>query len=310
MSKRLSVLLNEKAAALFKEAQEQSAGIPSLFTSPIVFSTICGTKPPCHHCFWRSQSYINPDFWRKTEKSEAADRAAKIANYGIKRIIVPSGCLGSRLPRAYYEHVSLVKEIAARINPDIEIFSLAGHIDKQSLKDLKATGADGYFCSIEMPNENIFKRVRPGDDYAARVQTIKETAEVGLKVWSGFLVGLGESKEDIVNGINLLKQFELDSLSITPYEQYPYIELERRVGANLYSWAKLLAIARLYFGKVNIYSRPEHVNWGYRGGANAIVPIIMKTGEAAGSLLKTRDSGMKQTDELENIRTATYAVRK
>jgi biotin synthase len=310
MQTQLSVLFNEKGQLLFKKAQEVTAGLPSVFTTPIVYTTICATKPPCHHCFWRSQSFINPDFWRKTEKVEAANRALKAAQYGVQRILVPSGCIGSDLPKAYYEHVSLVKEMASGVNPDIEIFGICGPLSKESLKTLKSLGMDGYSCSLEIPNPDLFKKIRPGDDFDARVQTVKDTAEVGLKVWSGFMFGLGESKQDLMNGIRLLKQFDIDSLSLSPYEQYPYIELQRRSTANMYDWAKLLAIGRLHFGDVNIYTRAEHANWGYRGGANAIVPIIIKETETPNALLTVKDCGVKQTDELERLRKATYAVKK
>lgn len=309
MQTQLSTLFMERAPVLFKKAQELAADIPSVFTTPIVFTTICATTPPCHHCFWRSQSYINPHFWRKTEKSETMERASGAARYGVQRILVPSGCIGSTLPPAYYEHVRLIKETATAINPDIEVFGICGPVSKESLKTLKSIGMDGFSASLEIPNEDLFKKVRPGDSYAARIQTLRDAAESGMKLMSGFMFGLGESTEDIINGMRFLKQYDLDSVSFAPYEQYPYIGLERRSSANFYSWARLLAIARLYFGKINIYTRPEYANWGFRGGANALVPIIINAA-AENPMLSMRDKGSRLTDELERLRAATYAVKK
>jgi biotin synthase len=308
MQTQLSTLFMERTPVLFKKAQELAADIPSVFTTPIVFTTICNTTPPCQHCFWRSQSYINPQFWRNTEKTEARERASAAARYGVQRILVPSGCIGTTLPQAYYDHVSLIKEAASAVNPDIEIFGICGPVSKESQKTLKSIGMDGFSASLEIPNEDLFNKVRPGDSYAARIQTVKDAAESGLKLMSGFMFGLGESKEDIIDGMRFLNQFELDSVSFAPYEQYPYIGLERRSGANFYRWSRLLAIARLYFGKINIYTRPEYANWGFRGGANAVVPIIINAA-AESPMLSMRDKGSKLTDELERLRAATYAVK-
>jgi biotin synthase len=306
MQTQLSTLFMERTPVLFKKAQELSADIPSVFTTPILFTTICATEPPCNHCFWRSQSYINPRFWRKTEKSETIEMVTGATKLGVQRLLVPSGCIGSTLPQAYYDHVSLIKETAVAINPDIEIFGICGPISKESLKTLKSIGMDGFSASLEIPNEALFKKVRPGDSYTARVQTLKDAAELGLKLMTGFMYGLGESKEDIINGIRHLKQYELDSFSLSPYEQYPYIGLERRSSANLYNWARLTAITRLYFGKINIYTRPDYANWGFRGGANAVVPVIPNNDPA---MLTMRDKGSRLTDELERMRQATYELK-
>ncbi len=297
MNRQLSALFQENAPALFKKAQELAKQVPTLFTTPITYTTFCQTNPPCHHCFWRSQSHTNPYFAHKTTSDEAINIARKAAESGIKRILIPSGCIGHELPQAYYEHVAGIKDTACKINPDIEFFAICGHLSKQSLLNLKSAGLTGYFCSMEIPNERLFRKVRPGDDFRARMQTIEDTHAIGLKVWSGFLYGLGETKIDIIHAMNYLEQFNLDSISIMPFQQYPFVELEKRKSANLYDWAKVTAIARLWFGKINVYTKPDYANWGFIGGANATVPIMMK------------DAAAKQTDELAHMREATYNVK-
>jgi len=292
----LAELFKENTGDLFSEAQKVARELPILLATPVAFTTVCQIVPPCRHCWWYATAQTNEGFIHTSTMEEARKKARKAALCGINRILVPSGWLGSDLPRAFYDHIYAIKETISQINPRIEVFATCGHINKKSLLNLKAAGLDGYWCGLEIPNAELFKKIRPGDDLIARVRTLKDAADIGLKLWSGFLFGVGESQQDIIEGILTLEGFELDSFSLTPFKQYPYIELENYPPANLFQWAKTEAIMRLILGKINLFTSPEFANWGFRAGVNALLPVIVD-----GKTVRESET------ELNRLRISTYA---
>jgi biotin synthase len=297
MKNQLMELFQENTGHLFSEAQKTARELPVLLATPVAFTTACNIVPPCGHCWWRATARTNGAFIHTSTRDEAIEKSKKAAFSGIKRILIPSGWLGLDLPGAFYDHVRLVKDAVGQINPGIEVFATCGHISKKSLLNLKAAGLDGYWCGLEVPNAELFQRVRPGDSLTARVQTIEDTAAVGLKIWSGFLFGVGESEPDIIRGIQTLEPFGLDSFSLTPFKQFPYIELEKYPPANLFDWARTAAVIRLYFGKINVFASPEFANWGFRAGANAFLPVTVNNKKVPGFI-----------DELTRLRISTYTL--
>ena len=83
---------------------------------------------------------------------------------------------------------------------------------------------------------------------------LRAAREAGLKIWSGFLVGLGETEEDIARGFGLLSEFEPDSLSILAFTPYPSTDMAFEDCANPSRWARWMASARLLFPKANVFS--------------------------------------------------------
>jgi biotin synthase len=114
---------------------------------------------------------------------------------------------------------------------------------------------DGFLCGLESPNEKIYQRFRPGGDTLNdRLNTLFTSKELKLKVWSGFLVGLGESEEDVSLGLNILEELEVDSMSILPFIPVPETEMMKENLTNPFWWSKVMAIARIYNEKPDLFS--------------------------------------------------------
>lgn len=275
----LSSLFKENSDVLFDWAKATARPLNNVFSSPIPLTTECKMTPPCRHCWWRAMSNYNSDFKRRRQPGEVKQRAAELASTGINRILLPSGWLGFELPEWFYDYVQLVKTEIYSLNTDVEIFAACGPLSGNSLNRLKDAGLDGCWCGIEVPNEELFRKVRPGDSFRARLETVNHITATGLKLWSGFLFGVGETEADIKWGLELMKSLPLDSFSLTPYKQYPFVEMEQLPSANLFDWARTAAIARIYLGTVNSFISPDFITWGLRAGVNSFLPVFPEQGQ-------------------------------
>jgi biotin synthase len=83
---------------------------------------------------------------------------------------------------------------------------------EQAVK-LKEAGLVKYHHNIET-SRNFFKNVCTTHDYDDDINTIKNVKRAGLKVCSGVLLGLGESKDDWLDMAFTLKELDVDSVPI------------------------------------------------------------------------------------------------
>lgn len=67
--------------------------------------------------------------------------------------------------------------------------------------------------------KRLYKTVRPQADYLRSLRQIKKTHESGIRSKSGFMLGLGETEEEILELIDDLHDHEVDILSIGQYLQ-------------------------------------------------------------------------------------------
>ncbi|WIV12639.1 radical SAM protein [Proteiniborus sp. MB09-C3] len=246
----LNDIMNMPDKELFLKAQEIGLGKTRINTGPVVITGECLTQPHCNHCKWDSFKMRNNQFSQKSSLETAIERGKLMESIGVNRVFTASGWMGYTVPDDYPYYIEALKN-----NTNMEVFGLFGAIDKESLKILKSAGMDGYQCGIESPNENIYKRFRPGGDTLEdRLKTLHYVKDLGLKVWSGFLVGLGEEKEDVIKGLQILKDLEPESLSILPFTPYPFTNMMAENPANPLHWARTVAQAHVYIPTANVFS--------------------------------------------------------
>ncbi|MDD5748845.1 MAG: hypothetical protein PHP64_07370 [Actinomycetota bacterium] len=260
----LRLLKEEDHHALFKEARELARDRPTIAISGSFLDTSCSSSPYCRHCCWRARERVWPNFRRRVTKEEFVQRGVSARAEGIDWLYTPSGCIGPDLPEYFFEYLSALEQVS-----DIEVYGLFGAVGRRSLELLKQTGVEGYRCGIESPNRRVFKEVKPGDDYDARIQSIKDAKDTGLKVWSGFIIGLGESLEDIARGIEILKDLEVDSVLLHPFGPCPFTEMEAMNPPSPLLVAKATAVTRILMPHIDLIFFHNEVEWGLTAGCNA-----------------------------------------
>lgn len=74
--------------------------------------------------------------------------------------------------------------------------------------------------------EELYRMVRPQAKYARSLEQIKRTKALGCRTKSGFMVGLGETKHQVIKILNDLREHDCDVVTIGQYLQPTKMHLE------------------------------------------------------------------------------------
>ena len=182
-------------------------------------STYC--RNSCHFCYYR-RTNKRPLRYRRTG-SDILGAAQSLAESGAHLIDLTLG----EDPRYYHDQgfdplIQLVH--AVRKTTDLPVMVSPGVVPAEVLSDFRLAGASWYACYQETHNRQLFKRLRPGQSYAARMQNKNLAGELGLLVEEGVLCGVGESEEDIADSIaamHLLEASQLRAMTFVPQKGTP-----------------------------------------------------------------------------------------
>jgi len=96
---------------------------------------------------------------------------------------------------------------------DISIIACNGIATKEKLKELKKVGVKIYNHNLETSKEHYIN-ICTTQKWEERFITCENVKSVGLKLCSGGLFGIGESKEDVISLINSLKILNPEGIPI------------------------------------------------------------------------------------------------
>ncbi len=159
-------------------------------------------------CQWCAQSAFHNttiDTYELVDEQEAVRQACENAKKGVHRYsLVTSGKALSapNLDRL----IGVYCKIQAK--SDIGLCASMGLLDKARLQKLKDTGIEHYHCNLETARSH-FPKLCTTHTYDQKINTIKWAQEVGLKVCSGGIIGMGETM-----GQRIELAFELKNLGI------------------------------------------------------------------------------------------------
>lgn len=125
------------------------------------------------------------------------------------------------LPDGGAEHFARCIEKIHDLTPDVKIEILTPDFkgDKKSLDKIIKAKPDVYNHNIETTKE-IFKTARPQGDYELSLKILKYMKDRGkLTTKSGFMIGLGETYEQIEQTLRDLKKAGVDIVTIGQYIQ-------------------------------------------------------------------------------------------
>lgn len=145
--------------------------------------------------------------------------AEAIKDLGLKYAVITS-VTRDDLPDGGATHFkNCIDEIRKIYNPKIEILTPDFKGNKQSLDIIIESKPDVFNHNIETI-ERLFKTARPQGNYQNSIKVlkyIKDNSKIITK--SGFMVGLGETFEEIEKTLIDLKNIELDIVTIGQYIQ-------------------------------------------------------------------------------------------
>jgi biotin synthase len=263
----LKDLFRLDAGILFFGAQEIARTKKVVYCLPNVIDHDSRTNLGCLRCNLGFAITQCPEYCKAKTVEEIITGITKLEQNGVDRLILTSAWMGYELPDDYYECVARVKEKCP-----VDVYAQFGALNRSSLCKLKKAGLDGYLCNLDSPNRKNDLSFQYGYNFSDRMKTLKEAKEVGLKTWSGFFVGMGETDEDIAIGLTLLQLLEVHSLQILPFIPFPCSRMiidNNREG--LVEWARILAIARIFLQEPDLFAYQatgSYYAYAVMGGGN------------------------------------------
>jgi methylornithine synthase len=241
----LSLTQESQIEAVFHTARELRSrhfGNRIFLYGFVYLSTFCRNE--CNFCYFRKSNAL-PDRYRR-EASEIVEAAQSLAESGVHLIDLTLG----EDPQ-YFEDQgfdSLIQLIeAVRQATDLPIMISPGVVPTEVLSDFARAGVSWYACYQETHNRKLFKRLRPGQAYDARLENKQLAGPLGLLTEEGLLCGIGESSRDVADSIEVMR-----SLDVSQMRAMSFVPQE---GTPLQSWKEgdprreilILAILRLVF---------------------------------------------------------------
>ncbi len=264
----------DKALKLFEVAsrvRDDEIGNVFKLDGFIGLITHCTVDPPCRYC--HSSSNIKSGFGLENVLTidEIVEGARLIEETGISMTELGGGTTVGNSGEKVIEAVKAVKRAT-----DLDIWVNVGPaLSEDTLKELKNVGGVDVTSSFEVNplNEELFRKVKPGDDLDARKKLANMINDTGLGLNSVLMSGLGESYEDRVDHMFYLKQFEnFKYFLCTWFHPAPGTPMANYPLTSPLEAAKTAAIARLIFRDIDIHiSGYEHIPLWIMAGVNRVV---------------------------------------
>ncbi|PTY77680.1 biotin synthase BioB [Heyndrickxia sporothermodurans] len=164
----------------------------------------------CGYCSQSSISTAPIESYRMVNKEtilQGAKRASEL-NIGTYCIVASGRGPSNRDVNVVVEAVEEIKE-----QYGLKVCACLGLLKPEQAKRLKAAGVDRYNHNINT-SQNHHSAITTSHTYEDRVSTVELVKEAGLSPCSGVIVGMKETKQDVVNMANSLKALDADSIPV------------------------------------------------------------------------------------------------
>ncbi|MCP4439971.1 MAG: lipoyl synthase [Aureispira sp.] len=176
----------------------------------------------------RSCSFCAVATGRPPEYDEDEPRrvAEAIQLMGVKHAVITSVNRDERKDKGaaiWHETVKLVKELS----PQTTIETLIPDVRSkwEALETMISAGQEVVSHNMETVKA-LYRKVRPQAKYQRSLEQIKRTKDYGKRTKSGIMVGLGETKEDVIQLMDDLLEHGCDVLTIGQYLQPTKMHLD------------------------------------------------------------------------------------
>ncbi|WP_407690653.1 biotin synthase BioB [Salinibacillus xinjiangensis] len=164
----------------------------------------------CGYCAQSSISNAPIDSYRMVNKDtllKGAEQADKL-NAGTYCIVASGRGPNRREMDTVVSAVEEIKEIY-----DLKVCACLGLLKSEQAERLKAAGVDRYNHNINTSREH-HSEITTSHTYDDRVSTVKIANEAGISPCSGVIVGMKETKEDVIQMARSLKILDADSIPV------------------------------------------------------------------------------------------------
>jgi biotin synthase len=202
----------------------------------------------CRYCAQSTSSKVQiEEYPMKSEKEILAEAGAAYEQGAFRYCMVMSGT-GPSDDRV--EKIArVVREIKSRYA--IEVCVSPGVITFQQAKMLKEAGLDRLNHNLNTSRKH-YSKICTTHTFEDRLATLLAARDVGLKVCSGVIVGMGELPEDIIDLALKLRDLKAESIPVNFLIPIPGIALKEAVGLTPDHCLRVLCLFRFLNPKAEI----------------------------------------------------------
>ncbi|MBP0725465.1 biotin synthase BioB [Bacillus sp. RG28] len=134
-----------------------------------------------------------------------------------------------------------VKEIKDQYG--LKVCACLGLLKEQQAEELKAAGVDRYNHNVNT-SEAHHDYITSSHSYQDRIDTIEKVKAAGISPCSGAIIGMKETKEDVISIARAIKALDIDSIPVNFLNAIPGTKLEDANELNPRYCLKVLALLR------------------------------------------------------------------
>jgi methylornithine synthase len=202
-----------------REVRDRSLGARVFLSGFIYFSTHC--KNNCSFCFYRRSNDSSPRY--RKSKEEILSLAASLQDARVHMVDLTMGEDPDIYKEKDFETLQdLVRSVDETV--DLPIMVSPGALPERMFAPLRDDGMDWFACYQETHNRDLFKRLRPDQDYDTRLNQKIWARQAGVLTEEGIMIGVGESIADRALSIltmHELKVREVRAMSFVPQFNTP-----------------------------------------------------------------------------------------
>ena len=208
--------LEEEAhvAALFETARNLRTrffGNKIFLYGFLYISTYCRNN--CYFCFYRKSNQDSVRY--RKSKDDIVSAAMELARTGVHLIDLTMGEDPELLnPGAKGQDWIIDVVGAVREATGLPVMISPGLVPEELLVRMADKGVSWYACYQETHSRDLFKRLRPAQNFDDRLQGKMIAHSLGLLIEEGLLAGVGESRDDIAESIDMMRRLNADQVRI------------------------------------------------------------------------------------------------
>ncbi len=207
----------------------------------IYFSTNCQNS--CTFCLYRCG---NPHAvrYRKTPQ-EMVETATRLKEDGVNLVDLTMG--EDPYYRGYDGFNSLL-DVIHEIRSDLDVPTMIspGTLPRSEIRKLGRAGADWYACYQETHNPDLFRSLRPGQDYQVRLYQKMWARECQMLTEEGIMIGVGEDPYDLLDSLAEMSRINTQQVRVMTFVPQAGIPL-RESTTKCIDELTMIAVMRLVF---------------------------------------------------------------
>ena len=183
---------------------------------------------------------------RITDINEIIRSAKEAKEMGASRF-----CLGASGRKPSDELMDIVCRALSEIKKlGLKACCCMGTLNEEQVVKLKECGLDYYNHNVETSPEH-YKNIITTRTIEERMDTLRLLQKHGIKICTGGILGIGESNEDRINMLLLLKNLDKDPdlITINRLIKIPGTPLENAPDIDPFDLVRFLALARILMPK-------------------------------------------------------------